>query len=283
MTPLLLPEGFTFTQASLQDYVDCARRFQLRYVVNQRWPAVEAEPLFEHELSVRRGERFHRLVERHQLGMPTPQLEALLGTDQTLRGWWQEYLDFAFLHRLSGDRYPELRLSADLDGARVVAALDLVVVQPDRHVYIFDWKTHAPVPRAGWLRERMQTTLYLWMMATVGPSLFGEWVEPERISMIYWFTAAPEAPLRFDYTSVWHVESGVRLTQLVGEILAGDQPQTWPLTTEQRRCRHCVFRSLCARGVVAGSVAELETESDAGDERGLSLAALFEAVDEVGF
>jgi hypothetical protein len=44
-----------------------------------------------------------------------------------------------------------------------------------------------------------------------------------------------------------------------------------------------VFRSLCARGVVAGSVAELETESDAGDERGLSLAALFEAVDEVGF
>ncbi len=278
---MLLPEGFAFTQASLQDYVDCPRRFQLRYVVNQRWPAVEAEPLFEHELSVRRGERFHRLVERHQLGVPTSQLETLLETDRTLRGWWQEYLGFAFLHGLSGGRYPELRLSADLGGARVVAALDLVVVQPGHHVYVFDWKTHAPVPRAEWLRDRMQTTLYLWMMAEVGPALFGEWVEPERVSMVYWFTAAPEAPLRFDYSSAWHAEGGVRLAKLVGEVLAGDQHRAWPLTAEQRRCRHCVFRSLCARGVVAGSLTELE--GDADGEQGLSLAALFEAVDEVGF
>ncbi len=278
---MLLPEGFAFTQASLQDYADCPRRFQLRYVVNQRWPAVEAEPLFEHELSVRRGERFHRLVERHQLGVPTSQLEILLGTDPTVRGWWQEYLGFAFLHSLSGNRYPELRLSADLGGARVVAALDLLVVQPGYHVYIFDWKTHAPVPRAGWLRERVQTTLYLWMVAEVGPALFGEWVEPERISMIYWFTAAPEAPLRFDYSSAWRVESGARLAGLVGEVLAGDQRLTWPLTAEQRRCRHCVFRSLCARGVVAGSLAELGVGVDG--ERDFLLAALFEAVDEVGF
>ncbi len=106
-------------------------------------------------------------------------------------------------------------------------------------------------------------------------------MEPERVSMIYWFTAAPEAPLRFDYSSAWHVEGRERLAKLVGEVLAGDRHQAWPLTAEERRCRHCVFRSLCARGVVAGSLGELEVGADG--ERGFSLAALFEAVDEVGF
>ena len=42
-------EDFRFSQGSLQDYVDCQRRFQLRYVVNQSWPDVQAEPLMELE------------------------------------------------------------------------------------------------------------------------------------------------------------------------------------------------------------------------------------------
>lgn len=278
---MLLPEGFAFTQASLQDYVDCPRRFQLRYVLNQRWPAVEAEPLFEHELSLRRGERFHRLVERHQLGLPLSDLEAQLGADETLRAWWQEYLGFSFLHGLPGERYPELRLSADLEGVRVVAALDLLVVQPGQRLYVFDWKTHVPVPRAEWLRGRMQTILYLWLVATVGSTLFGEWVRPERISMIYWFTAAPEAPLRFDYSSAQYEEHGLALLALVEEMLGRGADLAWPLTQEQRRCQHCVFRSLCGRGVAAGRVVDLEL--GLGDDDGFSVAALFDSVDEVGF
>jgi hypothetical protein len=45
----LLPLDFQFSQGSLQDYVDCRRRFQLRYLDQLAWPAVEAEPLLEHE------------------------------------------------------------------------------------------------------------------------------------------------------------------------------------------------------------------------------------------
>jgi len=37
-----LPTGFRFSQASLQDYVDCPQRFQLRYLAALQWPAVEA-------------------------------------------------------------------------------------------------------------------------------------------------------------------------------------------------------------------------------------------------
>ena len=39
-----LPDDFHFSQGSLQDYVDCQRRFQLRYLMKLAWPAVDAEP-----------------------------------------------------------------------------------------------------------------------------------------------------------------------------------------------------------------------------------------------
>ena len=39
----LLPPDFHFSQRSLQDYVDCRRRFQLRYLQHLAWPAVEAK------------------------------------------------------------------------------------------------------------------------------------------------------------------------------------------------------------------------------------------------
>jgi hypothetical protein len=62
---MTLPEGFQFSQASLQDYVDCPRRFQLRYLVNLDWPAVEAEPVLKHERHMERAGLFHQMV--HQL------------------------------------------------------------------------------------------------------------------------------------------------------------------------------------------------------------------------
>ena len=47
-----LPEGFRFSQSSLQDYVDCRRRFQLRYLQNLAWPALQSEPALENERGV---------------------------------------------------------------------------------------------------------------------------------------------------------------------------------------------------------------------------------------
>jgi len=34
-----LPAPFTFSQSSLQDYYDCPRRFELRYLSRLIWPA----------------------------------------------------------------------------------------------------------------------------------------------------------------------------------------------------------------------------------------------------
>ena len=58
-----LPPTFTFSQSSLQDYFDCPRRFQLRYIEQVAWPAVETEPMLENERRQQAGLHFHRLVQ----------------------------------------------------------------------------------------------------------------------------------------------------------------------------------------------------------------------------
>ena len=64
-----LPPDFHFSQGNLQDYSDCPRRFQLRYLLELAWPAVEAEPADEFETRIRDGEAFHRMVQQHVLGV----------------------------------------------------------------------------------------------------------------------------------------------------------------------------------------------------------------------
>ena len=85
----LLPPAFQFSQNSLQDYVDCARRFQLRFLIDQKWPAAESEPIEDHELFLEQGSRFHLLVQRHLSGIPA---EMLTPRDETLARWWNAYL-----------------------------------------------------------------------------------------------------------------------------------------------------------------------------------------------
>lgn len=277
---MMLPEGFTFSQANLQDYVDCPRRFQLRYVQGQQWPAMVTEPQSEYETFKRRGAQFHRLVERHQLGLPAAEI-APGPDDLLLSAWWDAYLGFEKLHMLPGARFPELHLSAELFGARAMAVLDLVVVEPGARVTIFDWKTHWHVLRRDWLASCMQTVLYLYLAVAAGPGMWGDWLEPEMISMIYWFPAEPDSPVTFTCSRQQHQEHGARLERLLQEIRGRAAERVWPLTAEVRRCEHCQFRSRCGRGTVAGAFDEFEGGEDLWDAVGGVLD--FEDVGEVGF
>ncbi len=83
-------EHFEFSQSSLQDYVDCARRFQLRYLDRVAWPAVQAEPVQENERHIQRGERFHRLAQQFLLGISPEKLArmAAADVDENLQVWW---------------------------------------------------------------------------------------------------------------------------------------------------------------------------------------------------
>jgi hypothetical protein len=82
----VLPDDFQFSQASLQDYVDCRRRFQLRYLLELAWPAIQAEPAEDQEMHGQQGELFHRLVQQHQLGIPAARLASMAQAADRQRG-----------------------------------------------------------------------------------------------------------------------------------------------------------------------------------------------------
>ena len=69
-----LPDDFVFSQSALQDYVDCPRRFELRYLLDVRWPALETEPALQHEIGMMKGQEFHHLLHQHALGVPAEAL-----------------------------------------------------------------------------------------------------------------------------------------------------------------------------------------------------------------
>ena len=113
-----LPDDFAFSQSSLQDFVDCPRRFLLRYVQHLQWPALASVPALEFERITRLGTDFHRLVHQHQLGLPLERLAAQID-DEQLRAWWQNYLEYGQSWSECADpsgctRFPEYLLAGEL-------------------------------------------------------------------------------------------------------------------------------------------------------------------------
>jgi hypothetical protein len=244
----MLPSTFRFSQGSLQDFVDCPRRFQLRYVQSQMWPAVVAEPVFEVERHLDRGVRFHRLIQRHQLGVGGEVLGDSVRDDPELLAWWERYLAFDFLHNLGGRCFPEASLSVSLGAVRLVAVFDLLVVSSDGRVYIFDWKTYSRFPGRDWLRSRLQTRVYPLVCVLAGSALLGVDVVPEDVSLVYWLVSGLE-PVVFSCSASVFEEDLLFLSGLIERVL-GLSGDVWPLTEDHSRCRFCEYRSLCGRGAV---------------------------------
>jgi CRISPR/Cas system-associated exonuclease Cas4 (RecB family) len=268
----VLPTNFQFSQASLQDYVDCPRRFQLRYVLQLAWPAQEIEPALENEQHMQQGAAFHRLVHRYALGIPAEDLSRTI-QEPDLRRWWHNYLERG-PQELPETRYPEVVLSAPLGDCRLVARYDLVAVDSGRRAVILDWKTSRKRTKREYLAERLQTKVYPYLLVQAGAHLNGDQaIAPEQVEMIYWFADYPEEPARFGYDTAQYEAEEAYLTALVEEIVGlGDED--FPLTVQEQRCKFCPYRSLCRRGVRAGTLDEvldealdaiIEGEADAGD------------------
>jgi hypothetical protein len=292
-----LPRQFQFSATSLQDYVDCPRRFQLRYLLQVAWPAPQAEPIAEHERYRRLARDFHRLVHQHLLGLPAGTLSASIHDPDLIR-WWQSYL--AYVPTLGDAQViPELSLSVPLAGYRVTAQYDAIVAgyqwpveeqgvpkKKDQSSFlIIDWKTYRRQPSRTWLAGRLQTRVYpVVLVQAGGPALnltsfqgTAIQIEPEDVEMSYWLAEYPQTPESFSYNSVAYQTDLDFIVGLISEIearMGGSESagkpsrvavrdETWSLTDDMRHCRFN-YRSLCDRGDFAGPMAEY-VEPDYGD------------------
>ena len=255
-----LPPAFTFSQSSLQDYADCARRFQLRYIEQLHWPAVETEPVLENEHRQQEGQLFHRLVQQHLIGLPAEKLTPLANT-ANLSHWWNNYLQTNFKMERA-KKFTELTLSAPLGENRLLAKYDLVAIQPGGRALIYDWKTYQKRPRDEWVAASLQTRVYRAMLVQAGTYLNGgKPFEPEGIEMIYWYANTPSDPARLPYDITHFKRDWETLAGLIKQI---SNHQHFPLTDDDKKCAYCPYRSYCNRGIEAGSTEALEETSLSG-------------------
>jgi CRISPR/Cas system-associated exonuclease Cas4 (RecB family) len=256
-----LPTGFAFSQASLQDYADCPRRFQLRYVHGVRWPTARDASIVEWELGVQRGIDLHRLAHQHTVGIPAAVL-AETSEAENVRGWWQAYLASPPRDLPVEVRRSEVRLTMPLGAYRLAARYDLLAIEPGKRAVIVDWKTTEKRSRRDWLESRMQTLIYRYVLVKAGMAMNGgEPVAPDQVELVYWFAAFPRQVERFPYDDDQHRRAGEHIRTTVAEIVATDLAE-WPLTSEQYRCTYCGYRTLCDRREMAGG-GEGEVEAEA--------------------
>jgi len=267
----------TLSQSSLQDYVDCARRFQLRYLERLSYPAIETEPALENEKHQQEGEYFHRLVQQHLIGIPAEQI-AKFANAANLQRWWENFQnseDVKRLKDLSG-LYPEATLSAPLGKYRLLAKYDLIAIENGKAL-IYDWKTYRKRPRNESLAARMQTRVYRALLVNAGAHLNGgQPFEPEQIEMVYWFADFPNEPARFAYTSAQFKRDWDMLVKLSDEVASAS---SYPLTEDRQKCAYCTYRSYCERGIGAGHMDQAEAEMEAEELFDVN----FEQIGEIAF
>lgn len=276
---MMLSPDFQFSQASLQAFVDCKRRFQLRYLLAVDWPAVEAEPIEEHERRTQHGSAFHRMVQQHLLGLPEAVLTRMASAGDLAR-WWANYRTYRPAD-MPGAHYPEMTLTAAVAGHRLVAKYDLLVIQPGERAWIYDWKTARKRTRSSILKQRLQTRVYRYLLVRAGTHLNGgAALQPSQVTMVYWFSEFPESPERLPYTVAQYEDDAQYISSLIEQIKVLEAVD-FVMTHNERYCQYCPYRSYCERGVTAGHMDMMDVAVE--DDASFALNFDFEQIAEIAF
>jgi len=248
------------------------------------------------------GALFHRLIQQHLLGLPPDSLSRMVHQPELSR-WWSNYIaQFAspagFLALLGAEhtssisihRQAEATLLAPLEQHHLIAQYDVILSvasETSTRLLILEWKTSIRRPKRQWLAQRVQTRLYPYVLVRAGSHLCnGRPINPEQVEMVYWFAEFPDQPERFTYYNQTQFEQDERfLTSLIEEIESLEE-QDFYLTEHEERCRFCVYRSLCERGISAADISQAqdsEAQTATSGETELGFEFDFEQIAELEF
>ncbi len=212
-----LPENFYFSQNKLQDYIDCPRRFELKHLLKQEWPAIRSEPIREIEHHQRRGNQFHLFIQQYFNGL-SPESIKKQTADPVLLNWWRSFELFSKTIHFE-KVYPELQISAQIGEIRFYGVIDLITTDKAGNIIIYDWKTNQKKPSRTTVNQKIQTRLYRMMTALNYARFFQDApFSPEKIRMEYWFVNDPSATMIFPYSESLFLSDQSYFLQLIESI-----------------------------------------------------------------
>lgn len=234
-----LPEGFQFSQSNLQDFVDCSRRFYLKHILRQAWPAPLAEPQSDIEKAMQRGSRFHTLAERHQLDISWENILKSCADDPILQTWLRQYQNYLQKLGTFDKKWSETILSTAIGDYPLMAKYDFIILQGNNLIAL-DWKTGV-LPSSDRLRQRMQSLVYSYVLFRQGERL-----AQKRLTMLQlrYFSVVNGAEVEFTITES-HIPT---IEQTLLNHIAAIHQSDFAKVVDETPCRYCVYRGLCERG-----------------------------------
>lgn len=254
----LLPENFVFTQTNLQDYVDCPKRFYLKYIKRMSWPAIQEEPYLLVEQMMLRGQKFHHLIHQFFLGI-SPELVFSQVDDSDLSRWWNGFISYfnsVISETITNSElvYPEFSVFTFISEVQITAKYDLLIKTNNGEFIIYDWKTTRVKPRRQWLINRMQTRVYQFILRHCQENAgIPDFSKSEKIRMVYWFSEDPTSPEIFNYPNTQFAKDKNYLNTLIPSITQKGENDFY-LTEDLWMCKFCVYRSYCDRGNSASNI-----------------------------
>lgn len=274
-----LGKDFIFSANNLQDYLDCPRRFELKYILKQNWPAISSQPVQEMEFRIQQGNRFHQIVNQFLSNIPIDTLKHSI-TDPDLSAWFTGFQEFIKPY-LKYPYHSEFLLTMPLEGHRLIAVFDFITQISDSEILIIDWKTTTRRPKKEIYLQTIQFLLYP-LIAFENQKIIFPKNDPlvdKMISMTFWFPNFPESTLTNTLSYADQQSSRKVISNLISEI-AKKELGEFEKTANEKHCAYCHFRSLCERGIAAGHSDEDPSEYE--DPYGISNFDL-DAIDGLEF
>ena len=244
------PERFIFNAHSIQDFLRCPRRFELKYILNQSWPAPISEPVLEYENRMRLGTDFHHIVHQYLSGIDAEKLKQL-SLSQELNYWFVNFQKFFTSHKFN-HYSSEISITLPFQENIIKAVIDFVGVNEEDQLIIAEWKTSEFLPKKEIISNTVQSILYPYMIYECRKNIFPDInIDHEDIEMIYWFPNYPEILIDLKYSQEKHDLNHRYLADIINRI-QNTRSDAFNKTENLKICSYCEFRSLCERGIQPG-------------------------------
>ncbi len=235
----------------------CPRLFRYLYVDQLIWPGAA---VFDTEAEAEQGRIFHRLIDLQTKGHS---IDPLLATrDPQLQTWWQTFCESEH-HHPQGEVLSELPLWIHLEGIRIVARFDRLVIQTDTdppEFQIVDWKTQQTRPADRTLDRSWQVRLYPLLLCLAGERLNHHHpIQSSTVEMTLWFAHHPDQPYRRRYSLRQQQQDRQDLGRALKKLRSLSE-QNFPMTQHTEICKSCLFRTRCY-GITPEMIDQIETES----------------------
>jgi CRISPR/Cas system-associated exonuclease Cas4 (RecB family) len=243
---------FKFSSGNLQDFLDCERRFELKYLLSQEWPSPQSEPVLEVESRIRTGREFHFMIHQYLCGIPLPDLQKMeLAPDIH---YWLERFEIFFKGFPFVEFHSEYTVVTPFQGDYYLTAVyDLIGMTDQPKLLIMDWKTSPHRPKKEIIAQAVQSFLYPYLAFENRTQIFkGAKIDHGEIEMIYWNAVHPNESVSLSYSLPQYEKNSENLKKII-ETIIGKPMGAFAKTENTRKCAYCQYRSLCQRGSKAGS------------------------------